>query len=45
MAMKVRLEWFNKQTEVLEADEYSANVEDGSILEALDLHDEPQIYV
>ncbi|WP_150295913.1 MULTISPECIES: colicin E3-like toxin immunity protein [Pseudomonas] len=44
MAMKVRLEWFNKQTEVLEADEYSANVEDGSILEALDLHDEPQIY-
>jgi hypothetical protein len=45
MVMKIRLEWFNKQTENLEADEYSANLEeDDSVLEALDLHDEPQIY-
>nr|WP_314566584.1 colicin E3-like toxin immunity protein [uncultured Pseudomonas sp.] len=45
MVMKVRLEWFDKQTENLEADEYSANLEDDDgILKALDLHDEPQIY-
>ena len=45
MVMKVRLEWFNKQTENLEADEYSVNLEeDDDILKALDLHDEPQIY-
>lgn len=45
MVMKVRLEWFDKQTENLEADEYSANLdEDDGILKALDLHDEPQIY-
>jgi Cloacin immunity protein len=44
MVMKVRLEWFDKLTENLEADEYSANVEEDSILKALDLHNEPQIY-
>lgn len=45
MAMKVSLEWFDKQTENLEAEEYSANLEeDDGILKALDLHDEPQIY-
>jgi hypothetical protein len=45
VAMKVRLEWFNKRTESLEADEYSANLdEDDSIVTALGLHEEPQIY-
>ncbi|MFC6339532.1 cloacin [Pseudomonas sp. CCM 7891] len=45
MAMKVRLEWFNKQTDNLEADEYSADFEDGDgILNELDLHEEPQIF-
>ena len=45
MAMKIRLEWFNKQTESLEAEEYSANFEeDNNILNALGLRDEPQIY-
>ncbi|MFQ6348060.1 colicin E3-like toxin immunity protein [Pseudomonas sp. R11F] len=45
MVMKIRLEWFDKQTENLEADEYSANLdEDDGILKALDLHDEPEIY-
>lgn len=45
MAMKLRLQWFNKQTENLEAAEYSADFEeDDSILNKLDLHEEPQIY-
>ncbi|MBP1126047.1 MULTISPECIES: colicin E3-like toxin immunity protein [Pseudomonas] len=45
MAMKIRLQWFNKQTETLEASEYSADFEDSdSILTELDLHEEPQIY-
>ena len=45
MVMKVRLEWFDKQTENLEADEYSANLEeDDGILKTLKLHEEPQIY-
>lgn len=45
MTMKVRLQWFNKQTEDLEAAEYSADFkEDDSILDELDLHEEPQIY-
>ncbi|MPQ86853.1 cloacin [Pseudomonas sp. MAFF 730085] len=45
MAMKVRLQWFNKQTDNLDADEYSANFEDDDIiLNALGLHEEPQIY-
>ncbi|MBC8782967.1 cloacin [Pseudomonas fluorescens] len=44
MVMKVRLEWFDKFTENLEADEYSANLEEDSILKSLDLHNEPQIY-
>lgn len=45
MVMKVRLEWFDKQTEGLEADEYSGDLkEDDDILQALGLHDEPQIY-
>lgn len=45
MAMKIRLEWFNKQTESLEADEYSANLDQNDrILNTLGLHEEPQIY-
>lgn len=45
MAMKIRLQWFNKQTDNLEANEYSADFEeDDSILNALDLNEEPQIY-
>lgn len=45
MAMKIRLQWFNKQTEALEAAEYSADFEEhGSILKELGLHEEPQIY-
>lgn len=45
MAMKIRLQWFNKQTETLEASEYSADFEDSdSILTEIDLHEEPQIY-
>ncbi|KTC64000.1 cloacin [Pseudomonas fluorescens ABAC62] len=45
MTMKIRLQWFNKINEHLEADEYSANFEeDHSILNALGLQEEPQIY-
>ncbi|MFB3304589.1 colicin E3-like toxin immunity protein [Pseudomonas sp. AMR01] len=44
MVMKIRLEWFDKLTENLEADEYSTDVEEDSILKALDLHNELQIY-
>lgn len=45
MTMKIRLQWFNKKTDNLEANEYSANFEeDDTILNALDLNEEPQIY-
>lgn len=45
MCMKIRLAWYDKRTENLEADEYSANFEDDeSILPALGLDEEPQIY-
>lgn len=45
MATKIRLQWFNKKTENLEAAELSEDFEeDDSILNALDLHEEPQIY-
>ncbi|OAJ51196.1 colicin E3-like toxin immunity protein [Pseudomonas marginalis] len=45
MAMKIRLQWFNKQTEALEAAEYSVDFEEhDSILNELGLHEEPQIY-
>lgn len=45
VAMKIRLEWFNKLTANLEGDEYSENFEhDDIILESFGLEGEPQIY-
>jgi hypothetical protein len=45
MTMKIRLQWFNKTTDNLEASEHSADFEEeDSILNALDLNEEPQIY-
>lgn len=45
MVMKIRLAWYDKRTENLEAEEYSMNFEDDeSILIALGLDEEPQIY-
>ncbi len=45
MGLKVRLDWYNKKTEVAEGKEYSSDLgEDGSIIEALGLMDVAQIY-
>jgi len=45
MGLKIRLEWFDKKTEFLEGKEYSTDLgDDGSIIEALGLIDEPEIY-
>jgi len=45
MGLKIRLEWFDKKTEFLEGKEYSRDLgDDGSMIEALGLMDEAEIY-
>ncbi|EXF91259.1 cloacin immunity family protein [Pseudomonas sp. CVAP len=45
MGMKVRLEWYDKETEALAADEFSIDFgDDDSILAALGLSNEPEIF-
>jgi hypothetical protein len=45
MGIKVRLEWYDKRTEALNADEYSIDFgDDDTILHALGLMDEFQIF-
>ncbi|MEJ5061707.1 MULTISPECIES: colicin E3-like toxin immunity protein [unclassified Pseudomonas] len=45
MGLKIRLDWFDKTTEVLEGKEYSADLgDDGSIIEAMGLMDANEIY-
>ena len=45
MVMKIRLRWYEKHSNDLKADEYSAEIDDGdSFFEALDLSEETAIY-
>ncbi|QJI27462.1 cloacin [Pseudomonas sp. ADAK18] len=45
MVMKVRLRWYDKHSNDVKADEYSAELDDGdSFFEALGLNQEPAIY-
>ncbi|TFF05848.1 cloacin [Pseudomonas sp. BCA14] len=45
MAMKIRLRWYEKHSNDLKADEYSAEIPDpDSVFEALDLAEETAIY-
>ncbi|RQO55763.1 colicin E3-like toxin immunity protein [Pseudomonas sp. KBW05] len=45
MVMKIRLRWYEKHSNDLKADEYSADIDDGdSFFEALDLSEETAIY-
>ena len=45
MVMKIRLRWYEKHSDDLKADEYSAEIDDGdSFFEALDLSEETAIY-
>lgn len=45
MVMKIELYWYEKLSDDLKADEYSADIDDEeSILCSLDLHEEPQIF-
>ncbi|WP_367374420.1 colicin E3-like toxin immunity protein [Pseudomonas lini] len=45
MGLKVRLDWYDKETEIAEGKEYSADLgDDGSIIEALGLMGESEIY-
>ncbi|WP_411378509.1 colicin E3-like toxin immunity protein [Pseudomonas sp. MPB26] len=45
MVMKIRLRWYEKQSNDLKADEYSADIEDPySVFEALGLGGETAIY-
>ncbi|AZF28510.1 MULTISPECIES: colicin E3-like toxin immunity protein [unclassified Pseudomonas] len=45
MVMKIRLRWYEKHSNNLKADEYSADIEDSdSILKALGLGEETAIY-
>ncbi|AZF07248.1 colicin E3-like toxin immunity protein [Pseudomonas sp. R5-89-07] len=45
MAMKIRLRWYEKHSDNLKADEYSAAIEDSDgILDALGLGEEAAIY-
>lgn len=45
MGIKVRLDWFDKKTEIADGQEYSVDLgDDGSVIEALGLMSEPEIY-
>lgn len=45
MVMKIRLRWYEKHSNDLKADEYSADIDDGdSFFEALGLSEETAIY-
>ena len=45
MVMKIRLRWYEKHSDYLKADEYSADIDDGdSFFEALGLSEETAIY-
>ncbi len=45
MVMKIRLRWYEKHSNDLKADEYSADIEDSdSVFEALGLGEETAIY-
>lgn len=45
MGLKIRLNWYDKKTEITEGKEYSADLgDDGTIIEALGLMDEDNIY-
>jgi len=45
MVMKIRLRWYEKHSNDLKADEYSADVDDAdSVFEALDLAEETALY-
>ncbi|WP_328286354.1 pyocin S6 family toxin immunity protein [Pseudomonas sp. Ant30-3] len=45
MGLKVRLNWYDKKTEIGVGKEYSADLgEDGSVIDALGLMAEPEIY-
>jgi len=45
MGLKVRLDWFDKQTEIADGQEYSVDLgDDVSIIAALGLISEPEIY-
>jgi len=45
MGLKVRLDWYNRDTEIAEGKEYSADLgDDFSIIQTLGLLDEKEIY-
>ena len=45
MGLKVRLDWYNRDTEIAEGQEYSADLgDDFSIIQTLGLLDEKEIY-
>jgi len=45
MGIKVRLNWYDKETEIGVGNEYSVDLgDDGSVIEALGLMAEPEIY-
>jgi hypothetical protein len=45
MGIKVRLNWYDKETEIGVGKEYSVDLgDDGSVIEALGLMAEPEIY-
>ncbi|ROM99220.1 colicin E3-like toxin immunity protein [Pseudomonas brassicacearum] len=45
MGLKIRLDWYDKQTEIAQGKEYSADLgDDGAIIDALGLMSESEIY-
>lgn len=45
MGLKLRLDWYDKKTELGEGEEYSNDMgDDLSVITALDLESEPEIY-
>ncbi|WP_420231579.1 colicin E3-like toxin immunity protein [Pseudomonas sp. ABY48] len=45
MGLKLRLDWYDKKTELGEGEEYSNDLgDDLSVITALDLESEPEIY-
>jgi hypothetical protein len=44
MGIEIRLEWYDKKTEALESNEYANFGEDDSLLVALGLDKEPEIF-
>ncbi|RON01738.1 cloacin [Pseudomonas brassicacearum] len=45
MGLKIRLDWYDKKTEIAEGKEYSADLgDDGSIIDTLGLMSENEIY-